>query len=108
MYPSGVAAFVLYLKQSFRQVAANSGKRLTVALTLILCAGAAGVIAHRGDGIDAAPQHVSAQSAGQHSPNVASPAASAFSFGSRITAAIEGAEAAPHGDIGTAAVATRR
>jgi hypothetical protein len=102
-----LAAFVLHLKQSFRQVATNSGTRLSVALTLILCAGAAGIIAHRGGGVDAAPQHVSAQSAGQHSPSIASPAASAFSFGSRITAAIKVAEAAPHGDIGTAAVATR-
>jgi len=99
-------ALVLRLDPFFRQVAASSGKRFSVALALILCAGAAGVIAHRGGGIDAAPQHVSAQAPALHSAGVASPAALAFSFGSRITAAIKVA-AAPHGDIGTAAVATR-
>jgi hypothetical protein len=78
-----------------------------VALTLILCAGAAGIVAHRGGGIDAAPQHVAAQSAAKAPPSVASSSASAFSFGSRITAALKVAEAAPHGEIGTAAVATR-
>jgi hypothetical protein len=88
-------------------VAINSGKRLSAVVTLILGAGAAGVIAHRVGGIDAAQQHVSGQSAAQHLPSVASPAASAYSFGARITAAIEVAEAVPHGDIGTAAVATR-
>ena len=78
-----------------------------VALTLILCAGAAGIVAHRGGEIVAAPQHVAAQSAVQPPSGVASSAASAFSFGSRITAALKVAEAAPHGEIGTAAVATR-
>lgn len=103
-----LAAFVLALKQSFRQVATNSGKRLSVALALIFCAGAAGVIVHRGGGgVVDAPQHVSAQSAAQHSPSVSSPAAAAVSFATRITAAIKVMEAAPHGDIGTAAVATR-
>ena len=85
----------------------NLRKRLAVALLVILCAAAAGVVAHRGGGLNATPQHVAAQSVAQAPSRVASQAAPASSFGARITAAIKIAEAAPHGDIGTAAVATR-
>ncbi|MHB8612152.1 MAG: hypothetical protein ACYDAL_06945 [Candidatus Dormibacteraceae bacterium] len=78
-----------------------------VALTLILLAGAAGAFAHRGGGLDAAPQHVAAQSAAQSPSSTAASAAGALSIGSRVSAAVKAAETAPHGGIGTAAVATK-
>jgi hypothetical protein len=81
----------------------NSGKRLLVALTVVVLAVVAGIVAHRGGGMDAAPQHVAAQPESR----VASSTASAVSYGAQITAALKAAEAVPHGEIGTAAVATK-
>jgi hypothetical protein len=78
-----------------------------VAITLALCALAVGLVADRGAGIDAAPQHTAAQAALETSPAVATAVASAPSFGSRIETALKVAESAPHGEIGTAAVATK-
>jgi len=88
-------------------VTSNSGKRLTVAFTVVVFAVVAGIVAHLAGGIDAAPQHVAAQSAARPDSGVGSSSASVISYGARITAALKVAEAVPHGEIGTAAVATK-
>jgi hypothetical protein len=85
-------------------VANNSGKRLTVALTLIICAGAAGVVANRGVASVAAPHHVSAPSASQASPATVGSLA-AHAIATRMSEAIKTVE--PHGGIGEPAFAVR-
>jgi len=87
-------------------VITSSRKHLTAAVTLIVFAAAAGLVAHRAGSVDAAPQHVVAQAAAQPPPSAAATAAAALSFGSRVSAAVKAAESVPHGGIGTAAVAT--
>ena len=85
-------------------VAHSGGKRLIVGLTLIICAGAAGVVANRGGNSVAAPQHQAAPSASQPTPATAGWLAE-YSIGTQITAAINGVAAEPHGDIGEPALA---
>ena len=81
----------------------NSGRRLTAALTFILLAGAAGVVANRSVVSVAAPPRAAAPSAAQATGVTAG--WSHYSIGSRMMAVMKAAEAEPHGDIGEPAVA---
>jgi len=87
----------------FATLAESSGKRLTVALTFILCAVATGVVANRGVAYVAAPQRAPAPSASQVTGLTAG--WSHYSIGTRMIAVMKAVEAEPHGDIGEPAVA---
>jgi hypothetical protein len=87
-------------------VARNSGKRLAAGLALIICAGAAGVVANRGVASVAAPHHEAAPPASPTNASTAWPAG-AYAIGTQVRLATKGAEAAPHGGIGEPAFAQR-